>query len=63
MLEQQKYLYGNFPVLEKKTSNILNFMHTQMLRNQFQIKATDILSSDLKHIARDTTDWWNQAYF
>jgi hypothetical protein len=35
MLEQRKYLYGKVDVLEKKRSNILNSIHTQLLIDQF----------------------------
>ena len=61
MLEQRKYLYGKVTVLEKKRSDILNSIHTQMLKNQFQIEALDILSTDLNDITTDTIDWQNQA--
>jgi len=63
MLEQRKYLYGKVTVLEKKRSDILHSIHTQMLKNQFQIEASDILSTDLNDITTDTIDWRNQAYF
>ena len=62
MLEQRKYLYGKVDVLEKKRSNILNSIHTQLLKDQFQIDASGIESTDLNDITTDTIDWRNQAY-
>ena len=62
MLEQRKYLYGKVDVLEKKRSNILNSIHTQLLKDQFQIDASSIESTDLNDITTDTIDWRNQAY-
>ena len=60
MSEQRKYLYGKLSVLQSKQTDLINALHADLFKKQFQIDSS-VQSLDSNDIATDTVDWTNQA--
>ena len=63
MTEQRRYLYGKLSLLQSKETDLINAIHADLFKKQFQIDASSVQSIDTNDITTDTVDWTNQAYF
>jgi len=50
-------------LLQSQETDLINAIHVDLFKKQFQIDASSVQSIDTYDINTDTVDWTNQAYF